>query len=112
MDGIRILDTFEKYDAWPFFFIGFYFLCVILCFVCIALLAKDDRPPRIESYVTYFILVLAIFGVIFNVTQINKRTYYQLEIDESVVNQQEFDSKYEIVSHKGITYIVTEREKD
>lgn len=114
LKGITILNS---YDVIAPEWYGTFFLLLLLVFVAISVIiyisrnSKQKKDAFIPSFIVSIFTLLGIFVSIHGFTHLFENKYqtrYEVTISDEV-NFNEFNSKYEIVTQKGLIYTIIEK---
>lgn len=114
LKGITILNS---YDVIAPEWYGTFFLLLLLVFVAISVIiyisrnSKQKKDAFIPSFIVSIFTLLGIFVSIHGFTYLFENKYqtrYEVTISDEV-NFNEFNSKYEIVTQKGLIYTIIEK---
>ncbi len=110
MDGVTVLNTFEKLDYTAIVIASAAIVCAALSFIAVIAAYKDEASGWDK--------LLAIFGVIFSLAvallsgiATKSVTYQQITVNDNV-SFVDFDNQYRVISKEGNIYTVIEREND
>lgn len=112
MNGVTILNTYNKYISGPgingavIFFIILIILCILSFIICIK--DKDNDAPCFLVVAIIFSLIAYGFYCHGNPTYSSYEAY-RITIDDTVLFN-EFNQKYEIIDQEGSIYTVKERD--